>query len=51
MDEGSLSSSQGKDTNSAPFASVLGSNEVPNLGLGLSMDNFSDRGSSEEHTP
>jgi hypothetical protein len=49
MDEGSLS--RGKDTNSASFAPVLGSNEVLNLGLGLSMDDFSDRGSSEEHTP
>jgi hypothetical protein len=29
----------------------LGSNEVLNLGLGLSMDDCSDRGSSEEHTP
>lgn len=49
MDEGPLS--RGKDTNSASFASVLGSNEVLNLGLGLSMDDFSDRGSSEEYTP
>lgn len=49
MDEGSLS--RGKDTNSASFAPILGSNEVLSLGLGLSMDEFSDRGSSEEHTP
>ena len=49
MDEGPLS--RGKDTNSASFASVLGSNEVLNPGLGLSMDNFSDKGSSEERTP
>ena len=49
MDEGPLS--RGKDTNSTSFASVLGSNEVLNLGLGLSMDDFSDRGSSEEYTP
>jgi hypothetical protein len=34
-----------------PFGSVLGSNEVLNLGLGLSMDNFSDRCSSEDYTP
>ena len=49
MDEDSLS--RGKDTNTASCAPVLGSNEVLNLGLGLSMDDFSDRGSSEEHTP
>jgi len=49
MDGGSLS--RGKATYSASFAPVLGSNEVLNLGLGLSMDDFSDRGSSEEHTP
>lgn len=49
MDEGSPS--RGKDANSALFAPVLGSNEVINFGLGLGMDDFSDRGSSEEHTP
>ena len=51
MDEGSLS--RGKDINLASFVPVLGSNEALtlNLGLGLSMDDFSDRGSSEEHTP
>jgi len=48
MDECSLS--RGKDANSASFAPVLGSNEVLNLGLRLSMDDFSDRGSSEEQT-
>jgi hypothetical protein len=43
--------SQERVTNSASFGSILGSNEVLNFGLGLSMDKFSDRDSSEEYTP
>ena len=49
IEEGLLSQEQ--DSNPVSFASVLGPNEAPNLGLGLSMDSLCDTGSSEEHTP
>ncbi|KAF8803568.1 hypothetical protein BYT27DRAFT_7340796 [Phlegmacium glaucopus] len=43
--------SRGQDTGPASFASILDSDVVLNLGLGLSLDNFCARSSSDEHTP